>query len=686
MPSKTCQLPPPPPDARASSCIVTRDVACDDEAVTILRDPLEFIITLVANPLVADTMDLDMDRIREWRSTITLIIFVLIWRSLPISHPGVHSPTTDGCFAERLATAAHDAQTISTIGPDEARDILRTLRVLGGSRDGSSPCRPVSAGDPSDRQERGASTLRLPQHTCLPHMHAFRNKHCCLEPFIMTHHHPRWLRRCGQTRRTKSASPHDGPTLKRRRLTHTRPATKQTSPIENDATTESDSDTPVHRRRLSQKKLGTTQAAVIEDDGTTESDSDTPDSDVDDVEEIQRHPGEEQILALTNNLVVTFTANHFCNKAYPIIFAQRSDIDNIADALDLEWAPGFLNYLVQDTPPPLSFFFSLPEPRTRLWGLYVVILQKKVKELRRRLNTIVYTGSGKARNRSGMKQRTNHYKDDWSFLPELLFKAIRTDGYTITHVRMLCWSAIPAPALQPRGEAFLLALEAAVSMTLHVIRPCKRDHETEHLLPWTRASVEWTHGCTHHSMIEGLMYDVSMSAEELEALAAARSERIKKRYKERYHTDPEYKKSVRAASKKWELKNAEKRSAKDVARREAMLDKKIYYCEPCDKPFGQQKDLDGHLKGKGHLHLINGVQKPTLTRKQARRRERDAEKRASGVRDYFCTPCDQSFNRKSHLDNHNNTPGHKANVVAVAAGLPVHKKYWKTQTHRKKTK
>ncbi|KAK0900520.1 atp2, beta subunit of the F1 sector of mitochondrial F1F0 ATP synthase [Friedmanniomyces endolithicus] len=281
-------------------------------------------------------------------------------------------------------------------------------------------------------------------------------------------------------------------------------------------------------------------------DDDDDDDADLEDLDLDDLE-LEEDAALEQIVDITHALVDVDVPRSKNNAHFRTLLGRRSELDSIQICCDLSFAPGLDDVLASPEPPEWSFFLNLPSPSTVQWGIYAICLEKKGKP------KMLYIGSG-TRMRDGVAARMAHYKPSLANQPSLVGPAFKA-GYRVTHHGLLCWGKTPAAGFTPRARALYLALEATFTTIFHAVveRP-RIDRHYEHLLLWSRESVDWDPLCSHLSLTEPIRGGVGKTEEELEVAALARK----------------YEKAAKAKPKKTRA------SIPGAARQHFLLMKKIY--------------------------------------------------------------------------------------------------------------
>ncbi|KAK0252988.1 hypothetical protein B0A54_09899 [Friedmanniomyces endolithicus] len=249
-------------------------------------------------------------------------------------------------------------------------------------------------------------------------------------------------------------------------------------------------------------------------DDDDDDDADLEDLDLDDLE-LEEDAALEQIVDITHALVNVDVPRSKNNAHFRTLLGHRSDLDSIQICCDLSFAPGLEEVLASPEPPDWSFFLNLPSPSTVQWGIYAICLEKKGKP------KMLYIGSG-TDMKGGVSKRMADYKPNRAGQPSLVGPAFKA-GYRVTHHGLLCWGKMPAAGFLPRARALYLALEATFTTIFHAVveRP-RIDRHYEHLLLWSRESVDWDPLCSHLSLTEPIRGGVGKTEEELEVAALAR--------------------------------------------------------------------------------------------------------------------------------------------------------------------
>ncbi|KAM3086920.1 hypothetical protein ACMFMG_012166 [Clarireedia jacksonii] len=142
------------------------------------------------------------------------------------------------------------------------------------------------------------------------------------------------------------------------------------------------------------------------------------------------------------------------NNVHDAILTSQDVAEKLMKDSLLDFAPGLFDALQAKSPPTIAFFKGLPSKCKRLWGVYVLVLEKEGCRYK------IYVGSGTAS--SGVTKRWHQY-DKLEFLPRHIKDAL-DDGFAITHKGLLCWAPIPNVVATFSVRVLFLALESAFSV------------------------------------------------------------------------------------------------------------------------------------------------------------------------------------------------------------------------------
>lgn len=306
-------------------------------------------------------------------------------------------------------------------------------------------------------------------------------------------------------------------------------------------------------------------------------------------------------------------SNHACD----IILLSQDVISKIMSDSLLSFAPGLLDVVQAATPPSIAFFKTLPTQFKKLWGVYVIVLEKKGCRPK------VYIGSS-TESDSGVIRRMRQY-DALSLLPRFVDLALK-NGYRITHKSLLCWAPLPGILAGFPLRVLFIVLETAFSIVFWTMSfKSNYGWMPKHLCPWKIDAFEYDGCCSHPAIGERIEGDTeNLTPEQLEAKEAGRKQHKK-----------DYMSNLAASNK------AERR----------------YECKTCNLPFESHYLLKKHNRTKLHVNKVNGVPR---TKHQEYADANVAAKR------YYCKPCRTPFPTKSKLGRHLKTQTHAAAVDKAA--------------------
>ena len=283
------------------------------------------------------------------------------------------------------------------------------------------------------------------------------------------------------------------------------------------------------------------------------------------------------------------------------ILSSEDFLEELLSATSLVFAPGLLDILQSSAPPTIAFFKSLPTDCENVWGVYLLVLEKRDSRSK------IYIGSGTS-VAGGVSSRLIQY-DKKQLLPKYVAPAL-DEGYTITHKGLLCSAPIPSAGKVPITRLFFVALEAVFTFVFWALN-CKTKHGFgfADLCPWDRDTLEYGGLCSHNPMSENIRGDLGLSAEQLETMAAEyaikRAGDKRKRRADAKEKDPEaFNAKNNQDRRDWYYQNKE--SCREAERRLAAKDVKAkkYYCEVCDHACQTSKDLRRHNSSERHLHYV----------------------------------------------------------------------------------
>jgi hypothetical protein len=307
------------------------------------------------------------------------------------------------------------------------------------------------------------------------------------------------------------------------------------------------------------------------------------------------------VLLMTWNCLISTSANRK-HSIFAQVITSEIILTEIASTISLVFAPGIFDILKAATPPPVTFFKSLPTNAVEKWAIYLLVLEKPGSKPK------IYIGSG-TNSLSGVSKRLRDY-DIHHELPLYVEKAL-DDGYAIVHRGLLCWTSIPSPALQPKIRVLFIALEATLSYAFWAMRASKYAYLT-HICPWAQSALEYEGLCSHCALIEHVVGDHNLTPEQLEAQAARTKENAAIRM-HNYHVDQlennaeAYREQGAQRMAKYVEKHPDRVTKSGKKCKTKAREEKKYYCAVCDLACAKPSELTRHNKSKSHTLKTNAA-------------------------------------------------------------------------------
>lgn len=339
------------------------------------------------------------------------------------------------------------------------------------------------------------------------------------------------------------------------------------------------------------------------------------------------------------------TPNNQKNLLFNEFIPTESDLKEIASSITLYFPDNLHETLLDETPPTVNFFHTLPEEQFKGWAIYLLILAKPGHRCR------IYIGSG-TDSRAGFPVRWYTY--DYGYpLPRYVAASMAIgEDYTIVHKGLLCWTlSIPAPALQPMVRLYFILLEATFAYTFWTMYSREKDYGMRHMCLWDRRELEYTGLCGHCALYEGIKGDFGLSAEKLEELAAERKAITAAKsairstdwhYKQMVENRDEYLDAMAERNRKYRDSNPERYKSDERNRKAAHKANDTYYCDLCKISCHTKSDLDEHYASEKHVRKATGVD--------------------SGSSRFNCSPCAYSTHKISSWNDHCRSNRHRRNV------------------------
>lgn len=324
------------------------------------------------------------------------------------------------------------------------------------------------------------------------------------------------------------------------------------------------------------------------------------------------------------------------------VFTSEDDLSDVAASASLSFAPGLLDILQSPSPPlaTMDFFKGLPTETSELrWGVYAIVMEKAGHR------PILYIGSG-TNTLGGVRARLKQY-DDGFLLPQYIAKSLE-QGFDIVHKGLLCWAPKPPASKVPFQRLLFFGLEATLSYLFWAMKARLGDYGMGHLCRWDRRMLEYDGGCSHCALNEWIPGDFTLSAEQLEALAAEREKKrlaLKAENACNYHfkqMEVNYDEYIAESSARVAKSRANnpgrdrKRQADRIQRAES---ERTFYCERCDIICGTKQRLANHEKTPKHIR-----------------------KAFESTNPFRCALCNLGYHNQSNLTRHEQSQRHIQNV------------------------
>jgi hypothetical protein len=342
------------------------------------------------------------------------------------------------------------------------------------------------------------------------------------------------------------------------------------------------------------------------------------------------------------------------------------EMSTITTATPIQASSSLLPTLKSSKPPSLAFFHALPAPEQKMWAIYVTVLTRPGSMPK--LN--VGSGTNAA---SGCTARTVHYHDKTNrHLPRFVRQAY-DNGYTLSHIGMLCWAPLPQAAMVPRARLFFLCLEALFTCLFYTSFASVLDVLWTHLMPWTRDSISWEPLNSHSPLKEGVGASLNFSPEQLESIVARRKlamAKISKAAEERERTEDleGYRLRKRTDKAVWVANNKE-RSAAIHARVVAKIkSERKHFCPICNTVLASAFALVQHNATDHHktqVAIANGA--PVIPPSIDALRSRSFQAKAKASKRFGCEICQLATVCNAKLETHKKTKGHIKKAALLAS-------------------
>lgn len=314
------------------------------------------------------------------------------------------------------------------------------------------------------------------------------------------------------------------------------------------------------------------------------------------------------------------------NGVFDYVLPTEKVLRDLARGAQFTFAPGLLDAVQSKTPPTIAYFKALPLHVSKIWAIYLLVLEKSGHRPK------IYIGCC-AEKRSGVSTRMGQYRRGEN-LPRFVKRAI-DDGYTITHKFLLCWVPIPPASKQFLLSAVMIALETTFSFYFWAMVSRTKNYGMPQLCPWPVDTLEYDGCCGHVALYEQIRGSIEehLSAEEIDAVHSAR--KLKNSRRDR------------------ETRGAERHAQDQKKKREKALAEGRFVCNICNISFGANNQLEHHKTLPKHLNKAAGIVKVVKNLVAKERHNRNLAKKR-----FYCACCDYAAKTQQKLNNHLVTPKH----------------------------
>lgn len=277
---------------------------------------------------------------------------------------------------------------------------------------------------------------------------------------------------------------------------------------------------------------------------------------------------------------LSLTPKPLKNALYDQIFPTAQALETLLLGSAIILAPGLLDALTAESPPPMSFFKNLPTEVPKNWAIYLLVLEKQG------CRSKIYIGSG-TEKRDGISRRFAQYKRG-ECGPAFVRPALE-QGFTITHYGLLCWAPIPPGHVIPPSRALFLIIETSFAVWFWSIVSRTKDYGMRHLCPWNIDDMEYGGCCNHFSLQEGgIRIGIALTPEQAETAESERKRQARSRRVSGKERTLRYGKGVK--------KNREKNIA---------LKRWVFHV--CQITCGTSQELKVHNATRRHLDKVSGT-------------------------------------------------------------------------------
>jgi hypothetical protein len=214
------------------------------------------------------------------------------------------------------------------------------------------------------------------------------------------------------------------------------------------------------------------------------------------------------------------------NPRFRVVASTKHDLASLFQSMGLRYCSGLSDIVQATSPPPITWFKTLPNNISRgYWGVYVLVLQKDGHR------PCLYIGSGTDTGRGVACRVKSYYYASGNTVPYYVRK-YQQNGYSIVHHCLLVWCPIPSPGQVPRFRTAVIILEATFTSIFWTLRRPEKSYGLTSTSAWPCDSLEWDGLGTHSPLLEGIRSNepgLGLSSEELEKIAVMTRVRTSRR-------------------------------------------------------------------------------------------------------------------------------------------------------------
>ncbi|KAI1600346.1 hypothetical protein PtrEW13061_000748 [Pyrenophora tritici-repentis] len=248
--------------------------------------------------------------------------------------------------------------------------------------------------------------------------------------------------------------------------------------------------------------------------------------------------------------------------------------------------PGVFEVLNSPTPPPFAWFKTLPNPKERCWGVYVVTLEKPG------LSPLIYVGSA-TDGQDGTHARFLHY--ECLSAVSVKMEVALAEGFKITHKGLLASSSLgPLGDVLPLRSLHLV-MEAAFAILFWAMADRNKDYGMPNICRWSLDTFEYHGLCGNSALTEGIRGGAKIHSASADDMAKRKTSREKRR--------------VQKIAKYGVIKTLDPRAYRAArnlaaAKRRHDIDMGKHACKICDFSFDRPSRLKSHNSTQRHIDKL----------------------------------------------------------------------------------